>query len=151
MLKSNLKKRSHDIWERICANASGVTSLLSLWHWNTTLAASVRPISRKAPANISIAPSFLSFLVLFQYNKILYVTSAIDNPFEIASKPRPVIVLSGRSRWTASVKPSGTYLDRLRRLLPVIAFDSLSTEMTKDRDVQLWFGSSHNNTTSYII
>jgi hypothetical protein len=30
-----------------------------------------------------------------------------------------------------------TYLDRLRRLLPVIAFDSLSTEMTKDRNVQL--------------
>lgn len=48
-------------------------------------------------------------------------------PFEMASKPRPVMVLSGRSRWTANVRPSGTSLDKLRRLFPDRTFDSLST------------------------
>ena len=108
--------------------ASGVSSLLSRWRSNTILAISSRPMSLKAFVNELTAPSFLSLHMRFQYRRILYVTSDMLRPLEMASKPRPVMVLSGRSRWTAKVRPSGTSLDKLRRLFPVITFDSLSTE-----------------------
>ena len=112
---------------QVCMKQSKVRSLFSLCFCRAIAATSSLPISLSASDKISTAPSFLSFCCLFQYSRILYVTSTIPRPLEMASKPRPVMVLSGRSKWTANVRPSGTNRDMVIKLFPESIFDSFST------------------------